>query len=612
MKKNSLLKIDFFCYNYIGGSMSKIKVMDKLLVNKIAAGEVVERCMNVVKELVENSIDAGSSEIKIEIKEAGTKMIRVTDNGIGMDKEDAVNCFLLHATSKIETSDDLFNINTLGFRGEALASICSVSKVTLKTSNGSVGTEVKVVGGKVEEVKESDLRKGTSITVENLFFNTPARLKHLKSFYTELASITDYVNKISLTHPEIKIVLNSDGNILLNTDGSNNLLKNIKCIYGVDIAKRMVPVKANSLDYDIEGFISLPEVHRSNKNGIITLVNKRVVKNAILNRTINEAYHSYKPDNRYPIVVINITVDPSLVDVNIHPTKMDVKFSKFEDLQELVRQTIIKAIKDINLIPNIEAKEKKEYPKHENLSLNFNISEDNTYTLEELEEKPVFINDDLVITEEEKVEENELSSEKFPVMYPVGQVHGTYIICQNEDGMYLMDQHAAKERVNYEKVREKMSNRSNDSIDLLVPITLEFTNDEYIILKENLDMLTAFGFNIEEFGLNSIIIKSHPTWLQSSIWVHKSDLETVIKELIYMVIKREKGFDLDRFYDHISATIACKMSIKANTIITKEEMEKLVEELRECKNPFNCPHGRPTVIYYSKEELEKLFKRSGF
>ena len=601
--------------------MSKIQVMDELLTNKIAAGEVVERCMNVVKELVENSIDAKSTEIKIEILEAGTKMIKVTDDGIGMDKDDAVKCFALHATSKIKTVDDLFNISTLGFRGEALASIASVSEVKLKTSDGKIGTEVTIAGGKIEKVSESDLRQGTVISVNNLFFNTPARLKHLKSFYTEVANITDYVNKISLTHPEIKFTLISDGNVILNTDGSNNLLKNIKCIYGVNIAKKMIPISGENEDYKITGYISLPEVHRSNKSGMITLVNNRVVRNIELNRTINEAYHSYKPDNRYPITVINIEADPTLIDVNIHPTKMDVKFSKFDDLEKLVRNIIIDSIKNINLIPNIEAKE-KEYPKYETFSLNFNIKEPETDSKEEFinpykdEETELIINTDLeentIITKEEKVEENSLVNDKMPLMYPVGQVHGTYIICQNETGMYLMDQHAAKERVNYEIVREKMKNRKNESLDLLVPINLEFSNNEYIILKENLELLTSMGFIIEEFGVNSIIIKAHPIWLQSSIWVHNGDLENVIKELIDMVIKRDKKFDLDRFYDHISATMACKMSIKANTNITMEEMQNLVDELRQCKNPFNCPHGRPTIIYYSKEELEKLFKRSGF
>ncbi|MBP3461259.1 MAG: DNA mismatch repair endonuclease MutL [Bacilli bacterium] len=594
--------------------MGKIQVMDELLSNKIAAGEVVERCMNVVKELVENSIDAKSDEIKIEVEQAGTKLIRVTDNGIGMDREDATLCFALHATSKIKVIDDLFNIGTLGFRGEALASIASISEVILKTSNGITGTEVKVVGGKIEEVKESDLRKGTTVEVKNLFFNTPARLKHLKSYYTELASITDYVNKISLTHPEIRIVLISDGNIILNTDGSNNLLKNIKCVYGIDIAKRMVEISSENDDYKISGYISLPEVHRSNKNGMITLVNKRVVRNIELNRTINDAYHSYKPDNRYPIIVINIEVDPTLVDVNIHPTKMDVKFSKMESLNELLFHTIKEKLKNINLIPNIEAKEKKEYPKYEKFTLNFNVEEkEEKYENSFLEEDNLTINEDLVkndIVSLEEKEEQIINKETMPIMYPVGEVHGTYIIAQNDMGMYIIDQHAAKERINYEIVLDRLSKPNNDTIDMLIPLTLEFSTDEYIILKENLDLLNSMNFKIEPFGINSIIVKAHPTWIGGQY--EPSELNEMIKSIIDMVISKEKNFDIGKFRDHVAATTACKMSIKANDEITKEEMNELIRDLRKCNNPFNCPHGRPTIIYYSKEELEKLFKRSGF
>ena len=583
--------------------MSKIHIMDEDLSNKIAAGEVVERCMNVVKELVENSIDAKSTEIKIEVEEAGTKLVKVTDNGIGMDSTDAKLCFALHATSKIKTVDDLFNIGTLGFRGEALASIASVSEVTLKTSDGKEGTTVKVVGGKIEKVESSDLRKGTSVTVKNLFFNVPARLKHLKSYYTELANISDYVNKIALTYPNIKFELISDGSVLLNTDGSNNLLKNIKCIYGIDVVKRMIEVSASNDDYSINGYISLPEVHRSNKNGMITLVNGRVVRNAELNRTINDAYHSYKPDNRYPIVILNIDVDPSLIDVNVHPTKMDINFSKFDELKTLVTNMINKAIKNINLIPEIEAKEKI-YPKVERYTLDLNIEEPEI----KYQEEELIINTDLISTKE-KEEEQALETEKMPKMYPVGEVHGTYIVAENDTGMYLIDQHAAKERINYEIVKERLSNPNNESMDMIVPLTLEFTNNEYIILKENMNLLLDMGFNIEEFGINSIIVKSHPTWLGGP---YTDTINECIKNIIDMVIEKEKNFDLSRFRDHVAATTACKMSIKANDKITLDEMTKLLEDLRKCKNPFNCPHGRPTVIFYSTDELEKLFKRSGF
>ena len=331
--------------------MSRIKVMDELLSNKIAAGEVVERCSSVVKELVENSIDAGSDEIRIELKEAGTKEIKVTDNGCGMDREDARLAFFRHATSKLKNEDDLYRIMTLGFRGEALASIASVSRVYLKTSTGDVGTIVKINGGVVESIENGDARRGTIISVQDLFYNTPARLKHMKSLYTELASITDYINKLALSHPNIKFTLINNDSVILNTDGSGNLLKTINSIYGVEVSRNMFEVSGENIDYEINGYISEPFIHRSSRNHIITIVNGRVVRNQDLNRVINDSYHSYKPDNRYPIVVLNIEVDPSLVDVNIHPTKMDIKFSNFDRLLELVSEIITNKINKKNLIP---------------------------------------------------------------------------------------------------------------------------------------------------------------------------------------------------------------------------------------------------------------------
>lgn len=608
--------------------MAIIKLLDEILANKIAAGEVVERCSSVVKELVENSIDAKSTDIRVELIESGIKEIKVIDNGKGMDKEDAINCFNRHATSKIYDEDDLYHISTLGFRGEALASIASVSKVKLITCEGNVGTTVVIEGGTIKSVENSDSRTGTVMIVKDLFYNTPARLKHLKSLYTELSNITEYMNKLALSRPDIRFTLINDNKIVLKTDGSNNLLKVINCIYGLSITKKMLPVSAENNDYEVSGYTSLPEIHRSNRNSIVTIVNGRIVKNAELNRYINEAYHSYKPDNRYPVTVLDIKVDTSLVDVNIHPTKMDVKFSKQESLNELVYNMIRNKIGTKTLIPHIENIKKQ---KVEEQVLDFdvptkNVKEDNnsndknissnqvTLNFDEPSyiEEELIINDDLVKESEEEYIVHEDVPDKVPIMYPIGQIHGTYIICQNELGMYIIDQHAAKERVNYEIVREKMSQRKHESVQMLVPLTIEFANNEYMILKQNLSILTDMGFIIEEFGINSIVIKAHPIWLQSSIWVHRGDIEDVIKEMIDMVIKREKNFDLDRFYDHISATVACKMSIKANTSITLKEMENLIEELRNCKNPYNCPHGRPTIVFYTKLDLEKMFKRSGF
>ena len=592
--------------------MAIIKVMDTILANKIAAGEVVERCASVVKELVENSIDANSNDIKVELIESGVKMIRVTDNGKGMDKEDAVNCFLRHATSKLKTEEDLFHINTLGFRGEALASIASVSKVKLTTCASDIGTIVNIEGGKIIDVKNGGARVGTIIEVNDLFFNTPARLKYLKSLYTELAHITDYMNKLALSHPNIRFTLINDSKVLLQTDGSGNLLKVINSIYGVGVSRKMLSVHTESADYEITGYISLPEVYRSRNNSIITIVNGRIVKNSKLNSSINEAYHSYKPDNYYPIVVLNIEVDTTLVDVNIHPTKMDINFSKLGELIELVTSMIKDKIKVKTLIPNAKEEPKEdfkinkiEYDYHENINT---VNELETkYNIEEqtLDFEEYVVIDDLTNDTSDSLDlEDKEKSERLPILYPVGLVWGTYIICQNEIGMYLIDQHAAKERVNYEIFKERLAT-SNTKMTMLVPLTLEIPNNEYIILEKNMSLLTNMGFTIEEFGLNTIIVKEHPTWI-------KDNVNEVIKRIIEAVINKEKDFNLQRFNDHLAATLACKASIKANTSITMDEAKNLIEDLRKCDNPFNCPHGRPTIITYTKSDLEKLFKRSGF
>ena len=588
--------------------MAIIKQMDELLANKIAAGEVVERCSSVVKELVENSIDANSTEIKIILKEAGTKEIKVIDNGIGMDKEDAVMAFNRHATSKILTEDDLYNINTLGFRGEALASIASVSEITLKTCQKDQGTIVKINGGKLLSVENGDGRIGTEVTVANLFYNTPARLKHLKSLYTELASITDYINKIALSHPNIRFTLINNDSELLKTDGSNNLLKTIKAIYGTDVAKKMLDIEANDEDYKISGFISLPEIHRSNRNGIVTIVNGRVVRNSELNKAINDSYHSYKPDTRYPIVVINIELDPSLVDVNIHPTKMDIKFSKLEELISLISNTIRDRIKNINLIPHIE--EQEEIVANDDLIDLTDLKEkyDQQMLLFETikEENKEYIKEEETIFDEIKEEETEYLEKKFPDLSIVGVVNGTYIVCQNEDGMYLIDQHAAKERVNYEFYLKKLGEPNLEVTPMLFPLTLEYPVNEYIVIREHFETLTNMGFNIEEFGINSVIIKAHPTWLP------KGYENEAIKHILEAIVTFENKFSIEKFNESVATMMSCKLAIKANQYVSTEELEQLIIDLKNCHNPFNCPHGRPTIVFHSNYDLEKMFKRSGF
>lgn len=599
--------------------MSKVLLMDPDLANKIAAGEVVEKVVSVVKELVENSIDANATEIKIELIDSGVKEITVTDNGIGMDEEDAVLCFSRHATSKLKTLDDLFNIDSLGFRGEALPSIASVSNTILQTSNGTTGTEVIVNGGKTESIKNADFLPGTKIKVRNLFYNTPVRLKYLKNLYVELANVVEYISKMALSYPNIRFNLLNNGKSILYSDGSGNLLKTIARVYGVDVAKKMIAIEGSNSDYSVKGYISYPEKARSNRNVITTFVNNRLIKNNELNRIITDCYHTYIPASKFPIVVLNIEVDPILIDVNIHPTKMDIKFSKMDTLKELLSNLISNQLEKRNLIPSISSRthedhlqmpveevvkeivvEEKEQPKSNNynkveeMTIDFDVQEDSlSEAIDNIEIIP--INEEEPIIEEKK--------ERIKKMYPVGLVHGTYIIAENEDGMYIIDQHAAAERINYEKYLKKMGTHDNHMMDLLIPLKIELPGQEYLILKEKINKLLDLNFEIEEFGINTILVRSHPYWLPDYC------LEEAIRKIIDIVIS-EKEFDPYKFTEKIAITLACKMSIKANDHIEMPAMEDLLERLRNTENPFTCPHGRPTIVAYSKYELEKMFMRS--
>ena len=583
--------------------MSKIKVMDEVLANKIAAGEVIEKMMNVVKELVENSIDAKSTIIKIELIDSGTKMVKVTDNGIGMDRSDSETAFSRHATSKCYDLHDLFNINSLGFRGEALPSIASVSKVTLKTSDGKVGTLVKIEGGNLKKVESSDLQEGTTITVEDIFYNTPVRLKYIKNLYSELALIVEYVNKMALSYPDIKFTLINNDKTLLDTDGSGNLHKVIYEIYGATIAKKMVEVSGSNDDYHISGYISYPENAKSSRNNITTLVNGRVIKNNELVKIIVDSYHTYIPKDKFPIVVLNIEVDPILVDVNVHPTKMDVKFSKMDTLKDLLYESITSELKKLLLIPNavvrdeVEVKKEEKENKEEVFELSYQEVVLN-FDVEEEDKKEEYVPTTKQVTIEEEIEEEY----KIKEMIPRGIVYKTYIIAENSDGMYIIDQHAAAERVNYEKCFDKVLSHNVEIIPLIVPISIEVTKNEFLVIREHLDLLKEIGFDTEEFSDNSFIVRTHPSWLHDGI--EKSDIEK-----IFEIIAHNESFSKEKFLDHMIATMACRMSIKANDYITLDEATFLLNELRKCNNPFNCPHGRPTIISYTKYDLEKMFKR---
>ncbi len=581
--------------------MSKIQIMSEDLSNKIAAGEVVERVSNVVKELVENSIDALSKNIEINLLDAGLKEIKVIDDGEGMDENDALNAFSRHATSKIKKLEDLFFISTLGFRGEALPSIASVSKVLLKTSDGLTGSLIEIHGGKLINKEKCDLRKGTIIKINDLFYNTPARFKYLKSEASELASTVSFIERLALSYPNISFTLTNNDNLLVKTTGSNNLLKTIHEVFGSDVSKNMVEINASNDDYDLSGYICKPSILKSTRNYMITIVNGRVVKNNELNRVINDAYYTYKPDIKYPVVVLKIDTDPTLIDVNIHPTKQDIKFSKMDELKTLVAKTIKDALFKSLLIPKVEIKTKestndipikKEYPK-----------DYSDYS------SPLFINEDLTKYNDKEIKQESLDFKldkneeiKSLEMYPCGHVMGTFIVAQNEDTMFLIDQHAAEERVNYEKVLKSLEEEKISIIDMLIPVSIELSSSDYLKYKEREEAIKHLGFNIEEFGINTIVVKSHPTWLLEGY--HEVDIKTLIEEIITY-----SDFNEVRFRDRFAATVACKMSVKGNENITKEEASKILEKLVLCDNPYNCAHGRPAIISFSKYELDKMFKR---
>ncbi len=576
--------------------MSKIRVMSENLANKIAAGEVVEKCASIVKELVENSVDASSKVISVHLKEGGIKEVSVIDDGSGMDKEDALLAFQRHATSKLYQEDDLYFIDTLGFRGEALPSIASVSKVFLKTSTGEVGTYIEMNGGKLVCCEAAEARKGTIITIQDLFYNTPARLKYLKSEQSELANCVSFLEKFALAHPAISFSLTNDDRLLVSTSGSGNLLKAIHEIYGGSVSSKMIEVRASNDDFDLFGYVCKPEILKSNRNHMTVIVNGRVIRNQDIYRAINDAYYTYKPDIKYPIVVLKIETDPTLIDVNVHPTKQDIKINKMSVLYEMLVSTIKDALYQTLLIPDAVLRMRNTNPV-KNEVLESVIAE------EEMNIKPVEVQTTFDFSEEEKrvVVNPEMKKLK---LYPVGVAHGTYIIAENEDGVYLIDQHAAQERVNYERNMRALSEKSVHTTSLLIPMTIEMSHGDFLKVKESEDILREMGFDFSEFGINTYVFKGHPTWLLEG---HE---EESIRRILDLIIGGLSGFDRVKFNESIAITLACKMSIKANMHISHEAQEELLNELCACDNPYNCPHGRPTIITFSIYDLERMFKRA--
>lgn len=626
-------------------NVAKVIQLSDELSNKIAAGEVVERPASVVKELVENAIDADSTVIEIDIEEAGLASIRVLDNGEGMENEDCKRAFRRHATSKIKDENDLFRVRTLGFRGEALPSIASVSHLEITTSTGEgAGTKLVLQGGNIISESRSSSRKGTEIVVSNLFFNTPARLKYMKTVHTELGNITDVVNRIALAHPEVSIRLRHHGKNLLQTNGNGDVRHVLAAIYGTAVAKKMLPLHVSSLDFEVKGYIALPEITRASRNYMSSVVNGRYIKNFPLVKAVHEGYHTLLPIGRHPITFIEITMDPILVDVNVHPSKLEVRLSKETELHDLIRDGIKNVFKQQQLIPSAQLP-KKSAPaiKNEQQFITFDekpperkVPEKSTapsyspMKLSSVVKEPVDAEEELpplqfdappIVDQEQTIEVSDVSaeepetfeqecheeqqqpaSERVPIMYPIGQMHGTYILAQNENGLYIIDQHAAQERIKYEYFREKVGEVEPEVQDMIVPLTFHYSTNEALIIEQHKQELESVGVFLESFGSNSYIVRCHPAWFP------KGEEAELIEEIIQQVLD-SKNIDIKKLREEAAIMMSCKGSIKANRHLRNDEIKALLDDLRSTSDPFTCPHGRPIIIHHSTYEMEKMFKR---
>lgn len=689
---------------------NRINLLDEITINKIAAGEVVERPSSIIKELVENSIDAGADRIIIDVENGGKSLIKITDNGCGIPSSEVKKCFLRHATSKINKIDDLFNLFTLGFRGEALASICAVSKLemTTKYEDEAVGTKITLVGGNIESKEAVGANTGTSIAIRDLFFNTPARKKFLKTDHAELMNITDIVNKLAIGYPNVKFRYVNSGKVMVNTPGDGKLVSAIRSIYSREVAENLIEINYNCSLFKIDGYIGNNNIYRSNRNLQHVYINGRFVKSKIIYDAVANAYKSIIPINKHAICFINLHLDPDKVDVNIHPGKIEVKFEKENEIKleimeyiraKLLKESLIgkyetfdripkdravkqefiekrdfndnafknkdfgnassysseiisksedKDIKPIDLsdevdvnsfikLDEFEDKKKKEVKsksngikntsfknnietkKAESYSIGFNSfagSKDsykdykNSYFDTKLEENDKISETESqmeftaegAILESEKRDEIEKKETGFSLKYykVVGVIFDTYIVLQKGESMYLMDQHAAHERVLFERYMNAFHKREVHMQMLLDPIVLELSSVDMLQVEKNIDVFKNFGFEVEIFGMNNILIRGVPNLFGTP------QSEKFILELIDNIDKISNNYDLkdDRF-----AIMACKSAIKANDRIQNIEIESLFRQLEKCENPYTCPHGRPTMVEISKVEIEKMFKR---
>ncbi len=613
----------------------KIIELSEELTNMIAAGEVIERPSSIVKELIENSIDALASVIRVDLMNSGLDKISITDNGIGMTAEDIALAIKPHATSKIKLASDLFSIHTLGFRGEALPSIAAIAKMKITSSiNGYEGYFKVFEFGKQIEEGLTSFPQGTKIEVSQVFQNTPARLKHLGSEQVELSHIVQIINKMSLAYPEISFVLTNNTKVLFSTDGSNNFDIIISEIYGNEVTKLMLPFEGSSSLYQIKGYTSSNSVFRSNKNAIIIMINHRIIRNQNLVFAIMDAYKGYLPVNKYPITILEIHADPSYVDVNVHPTKQEVRFTDEKELRLLITETIRKVLMKVELVYEVdmhhlnsrtanplsnfdntklppslqwddfaisEPREVKTIKKDTAISMDTSILKDETDLIEHA------ISQQHIKLEEEIIQpqfnlRNNFKSDFFQTMQYLGQYHKTYLLLEKEESLYLIDQHAAMERVMYEKITKSFTETTTEFYELLVPIKMDLPLYEIDLLETKKIELEKIHITYERFGKNTILVRKVPIWIP-----HNLEMEFIYDIFHYLL--EDKHVSKQLMYDNLAKMLSCKQSIKANMAILKNEVSALLTDLDACLNPYTCPHGRPTIIHFSKYEIEKMFKR---
>lgn len=656
--------------------MGKIHELDTVLANQIAAGEVIERPASIVKELVENSLDAHSKRIDIIAENSGLDSIRVIDDGDGIASDDVSLAFRRHATSKIASRKDLFKVQTMGFRGEALPSIASVADVELVTAQAGqdAGTQIHIHGGKTMDKKPAPARQGTDVRVKDLFFNTPARLKYLKSPQTELTRITDIINRLALANPGVAFSFTHNGKEIFRSAGNDNLQQVIAAIYGIKAGRKMLPIAGQDDDFKVNGFVSLPELTRASRQYITLTINHRYIRNFELTKAIIQGYESKLMVGRYPIAVVNIDLDPVLVDVNVHPAKREVRLSKEDQLTKLIAQTIRQRIASENLIPDVSpdqfglsAADVAELDERLNEAAgNYQVGKAprivNSAEAAPEEErpakrpadgpadadandsqvaKPVVIHHAAELTspamqafdqryqdeadaqpfgrpvatsvptrpvhsaknlELDVHDKSDQAQKRFPDLQYIGQLQGTFLLAQAGDGLYIVDQHAAQERINYERYRREIGQVSSAQQAFLVPLVLNYSTVDAMTINQHLDTLAGVGLNLESFGQNSFILRSHPTWFK------EGQEEDTAREMIEWLIKDGKITVRD-FRMKTAIMMSCKRAIKANHHLDDREAKALLRRLPQCENPFNCPHGRPVTVHFNDQDLEKMFKR---